>query len=133
MDSTATIFIVDDDLGAINALTSAVEMMGFSSKAFTSAHQFLDAYDPSCGGCLLLDFNLPGLNGLGLLRILDQNGCRLPTILISGQTFPDEVLDLAKSREIDLLEKPFTIRDLHVLISNAIDPPSSGADEHPPS
>ena len=57
------VFIVDDDPAVRDALGLVMETASLAYQTFESAEQFLQTYCPGNPGCLLLDVNLPGLNG----------------------------------------------------------------------
>ena len=78
VEAEPTIFIIDDDPAVRQALTVLVRSMHLRAEAYDSAQQFLDAFDPSRPGCLLLDVRMPGISGLDLLEQLsrDEVPCR---------------------------------------------------------
>jgi two-component system response regulator FixJ len=102
-----TVFIVDDDNRIRTSLARALEMRGFKVRSFASAEEFLDAYDASLPGCIVLDYGMPGLNGLDLQKHLAANNALIPIIFISGQGGVPESVQAIKAGAIDFLEKPF--------------------------
>jgi two-component system response regulator TtrR len=53
-----TVFIVDDDETVRKGLRTLMETVNLSVETFDSAQAFLDSYDPSQAGCLLLDVRI---------------------------------------------------------------------------
>lgn len=102
------IFIVDDDEAVRLALTMLIESCGWKAQAFTSAAEFLAASARNGRShCLLLDLDMPGMNGAELLERLAADGRWLPTIVVSG--FADSPL-AARARRAGVravLKKPF--------------------------
>ena len=78
------IFIVDDDPAVCRALARLLTAAGHSTHTFGSAHAFLDAHAAVGAGCLLLDVQLPDLNGLDLFRELQRAGTFMPVIFMTG-------------------------------------------------
>ena len=111
-DRTSTVFIVDDDDRIRISLARALDRRGFSVESFSSAEIFLDAYDPDQPGCLVLDYGMPGLNGLDLQKHLAEAKISIPIIFISGQGGVPETVQAMKAGAIDFLEKPFRQVDL---------------------
>lgn len=102
-----TIFLVDDDPSIRKAMTRALESRGYAIESFESAEVFLEQYDPTRSGCLVLDLSMPGMDGLELQQALIKRGSSIPIIFITGHgSVPQSVIAL-KSGAIDFLEKPF--------------------------
>jgi FixJ family two-component response regulator len=84
----ATVIIVDDDAALLNALKFDLELEGFRVVAHANGRQVRPAELPKSNGCLVLDYLLPGQNGLELLRRLRAVGVALPAILITSHPGP---------------------------------------------
>jgi CheY-like chemotaxis protein len=80
-----TLSVVDDDGNVREAIRAVLEHDGWTVEVYSTAEDFLDAWQPGCGGCLLVDAYLPGMDGLELLRRLHGLGHRLPAIMITGR------------------------------------------------
>ena len=104
-DQTPGILIlVDDDSAVLSALKFAFEVEGFDVRTFPDAESLLAAPGVPDLGCLVLDYKLPGLNGLQLLRRLRRRGVTLPAVLI---TTPEPiVLAQAAAAKVPIVEKP---------------------------
>lgn len=64
--SEPTVFIVDDDKAVARSLRWLIETVRLKVETFSSAQGFLDGYDSSKPGCLVLDVRMPGMSGLDL-------------------------------------------------------------------
>ncbi len=106
-EGTPTVFLVDDDERVRTSLSRALEKRGFPVDTFASAAEFLEAYDPSRPGCMVLDYEMPGLNGLELQKKLVTDGVFIPIIFISGHGGVPESVQAMKLGAVDFLEKPF--------------------------
>ena len=69
MTKEGTVFIVDDDEGVREGLSLLLEAVGQPCELYSSAIDFLKAYDPSKRGCLVLDIRMPGMYGLELQEV----------------------------------------------------------------
>jgi RNA polymerase sigma factor (sigma-70 family) len=101
-----TIFIVDDDEVVRDSLSRLMETVSLKAKAFPSAQQFLDAYDHSQPGCLVLDVRMPGMSGLKLQDELLARNMTIPIIFISGYGELPLAVEALRKGAIDFIEKP---------------------------
>jgi len=106
VNNQSTVFIVDDDRASRRSLSALVESMQLSVEAFASAADFLDAFDSSRPGCLLLDVRMPGIVGLELLERLAEAEIAPPVIFISAAGDVPTVVRVMKAGALDFLEKP---------------------------
>lgn len=116
-----TVFIVDDDEGVRRALSFLLRSAGHAVEIFSSAREFLERYDATRRGCVLLDVCMPQSSGLDLQRELKVRSSALPVIFITGHaTIPTAVAAL-RAGALDFIEKP--IREDAVLdsIQRALD------------
>lgn len=104
---SSCVFLVDDDADIRTALSRALGLRGYTVQAFASAQAFLDAYDGTRPGCLILDYGMPGMDGLQLQRHLVQKGIKTPIIFITGHGGIPESVQAMKMGAMDFLEKPF--------------------------
>jgi FixJ family two-component response regulator len=116
-----TIFIVDDDEAMRDSLALLVESEGFAARTFGSAIEFLNALDPTVGGCVLADVRMPGMSGLELLDLLRAKGAPIPIILITGHGDVPMAVAALKSGAADFFEKPFDDAQLIASLRLAID------------
>lgn len=107
------VFIVDDDDDVRVALSRSLSKRGMEVAAFGDAQSFLDQMDDTTEGCLILDYGMPGMDGLELQEHLLAQNSAIPIIFISGHGGIPESVRATKAGAIDFLEKPF---DLGVLI-----------------
>lgn len=101
------VFVVDDDQDIRTSLSRALRMRGLRVEAYASAQAFLDAYDESRAGCLILDYGMPGMSGLELQAHVNRKGYPLAIIFITGHGGVPESVQAMKGGAVDFLEKPF--------------------------
>ena len=107
------IIVIDDDPSIVRALRRLVSGAGFEVLTFDRPSTLLKSDLPKTGACLIVDIDLPEMNGVQLYETLAASGCRLPVIFITGHT-DDATRRLADdAHPIALLIKPFG-RDLLV-------------------
>lgn len=104
--ATSTVFIVDDDAQVLKAQGRLLREHGFQTALFESAEAFLAQHDAAAPGCLLLDVNLPGLDGLALQRHLAALRPALPVIFVTGNGDIPMSVRAIKAGAVDFLTKP---------------------------
>ncbi len=120
-DDTPWVFLVDDDADIRTSLSRALGLRGYQVQAFDSAQAFLESYDVSVTGCLVLDYGMPKMDGLELQRHLSERGLQIPIIFITGHGGIPESVQAMKMGAMDFLEKPFKQSILVDRIDNAFD------------
>jgi FixJ family two-component response regulator len=114
------ISIVDDDSRVRAALCQLVTSFGYTACAFASAEEFFQSSEKRNTSCLIVDVQLPGINGLDLQARLSQERPILPVILMTA--FPDaNARDLALAHgAICFLHKPFDGKVLKKWLEKAL-------------
>jgi len=115
-----TVHIVDDDAGIRDALTLLLECEGINAESYPSAESFLENYSPQQPGCLILDLDMPGLDGLGLQATLADRQAQIPIIFLTGKADVPMTLQAFRAGAVDLLQKPASNTQLLALIRNAL-------------
>jgi FixJ family two-component response regulator len=82
------IAIIEDDASVRTATQNLVRSLGFAACAFEAAEEFMDSPCSSEVSCLIADVQLPGMSGVELQRVLQDQGCDTPIIFITA--FGDE-------------------------------------------
>ncbi len=122
VDSSAhTIFVVDDDAAVTRAIARLLRADGWRVKTFGSAEAFLAARDAEASGCLVLDVNLPGLDGLALQQQMRDAGETLPIVFLTGYGDIPMSVRAIKAGAADFLTKPVAADALNGAIRAAIE------------
>ncbi|MDQ0323904.1 FixJ family two-component response regulator [Pararhizobium capsulatum DSM 1112] len=100
------VFVVDDDISVRESLELLIVSAGWRPILFHSAQDFLEAAPTSTPSCLILDVNLPGLNGLDLQTLISSNGRGMPIIFVSGYGDVPLTVRALKGGALDFLTKP---------------------------
>jgi FixJ family two-component response regulator len=107
-----TLCVVDDDSAVRNSVSELLAGSGFRIKTFGSTQEFLNQFDPNQPGCLLIDIQVPGIEGLDLKKRLEDQKTRFSTIVITAFAQVSLQAAVMKAGATDLIEKPFQKEDL---------------------
>lgn len=121
MKTDATVFVVDDDQAVRESLSRLMESVGQEVATYAGAQEFLDSYDPSRPGCVVLDIRMPGMSGLDLQEKLARDGMRIPVIIISGHGDVEKAVRAMKAGAVDFLRKPYKAKVLLERIGQALE------------
>ena len=114
------VFLVDDDASFLAAVTRLLRAGGYLVKAFASADDFVSASIPDSPGCIIADLQMPMMSGLEFQDVLDQAGCLLPVIFLTGQgDIPTSVHAMRQGAE-DFLTKPVKKDELFEAVQRAL-------------
>jgi two-component system response regulator FixJ len=117
------VYIVEVDDAVRDALAILLQSAGYDVSAFGSANAFLDGYEPVERGCLLVDLDLPEMEGPQLVGILVARGIRLPAVLMSARMRNLKLKLDPPPGVVTILEKPFGDDQLLDRIEFAMDSP----------
>ena len=117
----AVVYFVDDDEAVRDSLELLAQAAGFQAQSFSSAEEFLAAFDPDRPSCLVVDLRMPGMSGLELQRRLNESGVELPLIMLSGHADVDSAVSAMKAGAVEFLQKPVHNEVLLARIRSAIE------------
>ena len=101
-----TIAIVDDDESVRHSLMRLCRSVGFQAESYHSAEDYIEAHRTEAIDLLILDYHLPGKNGLELLHEVRVHRRHLPVMMISGHA-DEAIRDRAiENGAIACLSKP---------------------------
>src|SRR6185437_14095394 len=83
-DTTPVVYVIDDDVSVRESLELILEQAGWLPVLCASAQAFLSQPQADVPSCLLLDVNLPDLNGLDLQQRIASDRTVMPIIFITG-------------------------------------------------
>ncbi len=114
------VYIVDDDVSVCRALSLLLKSHGFKVQAFMRAADFLAFKHLKFPSCLVLDIQLPDINGLALQEVMAARQLAIPIVFITGHgDIPMSVKGM-KAGAVDFLPKPFTKKKLLDAVTLAI-------------
>lgn len=121
MNDINNVFVVDDDEAVRDSLSMLLDAAGYTVATFPCADDFLAVCTHDTLGCIILDVNMPGMDGPTLQEELIRRGLQLPVIFLSGQgTIPLTVRTI-KAGAIDFLSKPVDGSVLLVRVRDALE------------
>ncbi len=83
-----TVYVVDDDAAVLGSLRFLLEADGFSVRTFRNGTTLLNAVGATGADCYVIDYKMPDINGIDLIRRLRKSDVDATVILITG--YPDE-------------------------------------------
>ena len=107
------ISVVDDDESVRRTTKLLVESFGYQAAVFESAESFLKSDQLCHTSCLVVDVQMPGMNGLQLQSRLAAEGYSIPTIFITAYGDKESRRRAVQAGAVAFLEKPFS--DEHLL------------------
>jgi two-component system, LuxR family, response regulator FixJ len=100
------VIVVDDDVAVRNSLKFSLEVEGFAVRTYSGGIELLNDTELPRGGCLVIDQNMPGMNGLDLVAQLRARDVAVPAILITS--YPTAALSARAAKAgVAIVEKPF--------------------------
>lgn len=120
IDTTQTVFIIDDEPEVSNALQWLFESVGIQVKAYKNAYEFLEHYNANMRGCLISDVRMPGMSGLELIEKLKEQNNLLPVIIITGYGDVLMAIRAMKAGAIDFILKPVNDQNLLEIVQQRL-------------
>ena len=115
------VFVVDDDISVRESLELLIRCEGWQPETFCSGQEFLARPRTLVPSCLVLDFSLPGLNGLELQKRIAVERADMPIIFITGYRDVPMTVQAMKAGAVEFLTKPFGEDALLTAIRGALE------------
>lgn len=123
------VHIVDDEESVRNSLAFLLGSSGFAVRTHQSATAFLEAASTIKNGCLVTDLRMPDLDGVQLLKALNERGAMLPAIVVTGHGDVQMAVEAMKNGALDFIEKPFSDEVLIASIRRAVEQAATQIDQ----
>ncbi|MFD6952749.1 DNA-binding response regulator [Nocardiopsis sp. TSRI0078] len=135
MEATATVLVADDDRAIRDSLQRALQLEGYEVRTAPDGVQALAAVHAEPVDLLVLDVMMPGVDGLGVARVLRAEHDRTPILMLTARVeTPDRVAGLDAGAD-DYLAKPFELDELlarlRALLRRAAPASEEAGDEGP--
>jgi FixJ family two-component response regulator len=118
--SPARVFLVDDDPFQLHFLGGILRAAGHAVEAFDRPEALLARLSAADRGCVVLDLQMPELDGLALQRAFVEREILLPLIFVSGQADVPAAVAAMKQGAVDFLSKPVDPEALRAASARAI-------------
>ena len=120
MERRTLVAVVDDDESVRESLPDLLGQLGYATRAFASAEEYLASDCIADTQCMILDIGLPGLSGPELQRELNLQGHQFPIIFITAQGNANIRSRLIKAGAVECLFKPFSDQNLQGALDLAL-------------
>jgi two-component system response regulator AtoC len=105
MTNRVRLAIVDDDPDYSAYLRAMLSTRGYDVTAYSTGRAFIDGLDRTPPDVVLLDVQMPGMDGLSTLRATRRAAPDLPVIMLSGQQVPATIVDAVRAGAVDYVVK----------------------------
>jgi DNA-binding NtrC family response regulator len=119
-ESVSQVYVVDDDVSVREAVGGLIRSAGLGVKTFASARESLGSLRKELPSCLVLDIELPDVNGIELQRELATKDIQIPIIFLTGHGDIPTSVRAIKAGAVEFLTKPFDDEYLLATIRNVI-------------
>lgn len=113
------ILLVDDEKDFVETLAERMRTRGMNVSTSTSAKDVLATVDIESFDAIVLDLQMPDMDGIEALKLIRAKNPNLQVILLTGHATVEKGIEAMKLGALDLLEKPTDIETLTEKIKNA--------------
>jgi DNA-binding NtrC family response regulator len=118
----ATILVVDDEKNTRLTLEQALEPLGYRIRLAASGEEALAAIDDRALRLVLLDLRMPGIDGLAVLRQIEQDRPDVRVLVLTAHGTVDSAVDAMKHGALDVMQKPFSVEEIREAVGRIMDP-----------
>ena len=116
----ATVFVVDDDVSFLRAVSRLLRASGFHVVIHNSAAEFLAELRPEMHGCVITDLMMPSMDGMALQEALHKAGRPLPLVFLTGHGDIPTTVQAMRGGAVDFLTKRAPKEDLIAAVNRAL-------------
>lgn len=114
------VYIADDDDGLRDSLGALFETIDQPVRLFESGDALLSGLHGTEAGCILLDYTMPGRDGLETLQALRDRAISMPVIMMTAHGDVSLAVSAMKAGALDFVEKPWAKDELFQLVERAM-------------
>lgn len=118
---TKLIYLIDDDDVVRDSAAFLLKANGYAVKPYSGGAAFLDDLDVTDPGCIMLDLQMPGLDGHQTQEALNAKGVRFPVLILTGMGDIDRAVRAMKNGAFEFIEKPYVEEHLLATLDSAFD------------
>jgi DNA-binding response OmpR family regulator len=120
MDVLGKILLVDDDMGIREVLSEVLSGEGFEVKVAKDGLESLDELERDNFDLVIIDINMPRLDGISMLRVMERAGRKEKVIIMSGSTVDRNTMNRDLPDIVDRINKPFKINKFLDVVTAAM-------------
>jgi PAS domain S-box-containing protein len=118
---SANILIVDDEKSIRDIFTDILEMEGYNVITAADGYEAMDKFSSENFHMAIIDINLPGPNGIEILKSIKETSEDLEVIMISGEATLDTAIESIRRGAYDYILKPFDIKIIPEIVSKGLE------------
>jgi len=115
------VLVVDDDPTARRMLDVRMRALGCQVAMAGTGREALTAIERDLPAVILLDLQMPQMDGMEVLRALNREGVEVPTIVITAHGTIDTAVEAMKEGAVDFILKPFDPQVLEIAVRRALE------------
>jgi len=116
-----TVYIVDDDPAVRDSIEQLMTSINIQTKGYDTPSSFLNDYEMSFRGCIVLDIRMPEISGIGLQeRLLERHHCLIPIIFLTAHGDIPTAIKAIKNGAIHFVQKPFGDQSIIDVVNEAL-------------
>ena len=116
---TEKVLLIDDEEEFLSTLSERMELRGMNVNTASSARNAVEALDSGDYDAIVLDLQMPDMNGIEMLKVIRKNHPDMQVILLTGQATLEAGIEAMKLGAMDFMEKPADINALTEKIKKA--------------
>lgn len=113
-------FLIDSDVATRKTVRELTSTMNLACEVYASGKDFLEAYDRSRPGCVVLGLRLPDASGIEIQQSLNAGGDDIPVIFLTAHADLSIAVEAMRAGAVNFLEKPVHTRELWNSIEEAV-------------
>jgi len=121
MKGLGRVYLVDDDELILVMLSRMLEKEGYVTRTETGQTGFVDRIVSWNPDVVLLDINLPGQNGIDVLKILKSDAADIEVVMLTADDTAETAVKAMKIGARDYLTKPFNMEEVKIVIGKAVE------------
>lgn len=101
------VHLVDDDEAIRHSASFMLRLAGYRVQTHVDGVSFLEKLDGLETGCVLLDVQMPKMNGIAVQKALNEQGCEMPVVVLTGHGDVSVAVQAMKAGAVNFVEKPY--------------------------
>ena len=101
------VHLVDDDEAIRHSASFMLRLAGYRVQTHVDGVSFLDKLDGLETGCVLLDVQMPRMNGIAVQKALNERGSEMPVVVLTGHGDVSVAVQAMKAGAVNFVEKPY--------------------------